>query len=143
MGPVVRGARATGKPCICSWPGFGGRITALACHLAQRARAVRFAPHRLSLEGMAEQESQNTHTLAREIGGGATLATAAGPARRPGTLTATKLIRVALQNAASIAGLMVTTECLVTELPEKAKNPAMPAGGGTCTRHVGGLPLRV
>ena len=42
---------------------------------------------------MAEQESQNTHALAREIGGGATLATAAGPARRPGTLTATKLIQ--------------------------------------------------
>jgi hypothetical protein len=42
---------------------------------------------------MAEQESQNAHALAREIGGGATLATAAGSACRPGTLTATKLIR--------------------------------------------------
>jgi len=47
-----------------------------------------------------------------------------------GIIDPTKVTRVALQNAASIAGLMVTTECLVTELPEKAKTPAMPAGGG-------------
>jgi hypothetical protein len=67
--------------------------TALACHLAERARAVRFAPHRLSLEGMAEQESQNAHALSRDIGGGATLAVGTGSAPRPGTLTATKLIR--------------------------------------------------
>jgi len=67
--------------------------TALACHLAERARAVRFAPHRLSLEGLAEQESQNACALAREIGGGATLVAAASPPRRPGTLTTTKLIQ--------------------------------------------------
>ena len=65
--------------------------TALAFHLADRARAVRFAPHRLSLEGLAERERQNAHAMAREIGGGATLA--ASPAHRPGTLTATKLIQ--------------------------------------------------
>jgi chaperonin GroEL len=34
-----------------------------------------------------------------------------------------------LQNAASIAGLLMTTEALVTELPEKDA-PAMPGGGG-------------
>ena len=65
--------------------------TALAFHLADRARAVRFAPHRLSLEGLAERELQNAHAMAREIGGGATLA--ASPAHRLGTLTATKLIQ--------------------------------------------------
>ena len=67
--------------------------TALACHLAERARAVRFAPHRRSLEVLAERESQNAHALACEIGRGTTLAAAASPARRPGTRTATKLIR--------------------------------------------------
>ena len=41
---------------------------------------------------MAERDRQNAHALAREIGCGATLAAAACPARRPGTLTATKLI---------------------------------------------------
>jgi hypothetical protein len=67
--------------------------TALACHLAERARALRFAPHRLSLEVVAERDRQNAHALAREIGCETTLAAAASPARRPGTLTATKLIR--------------------------------------------------
>jgi hypothetical protein len=67
--------------------------TALAFHLVDRARAVRFAPHRLSLEGLAERERQNAHAMAREIGGGATLAATTCPGRRPGTLTATKLIQ--------------------------------------------------
>jgi hypothetical protein len=67
--------------------------TALACHLAERARAIRFAPHRLSLEGVAERDRQNAHALAREIGCGAALAATASPARRPGTLTATKLVQ--------------------------------------------------
>src|SRR5207237_3035591 len=42
----------------------------------------------------------------------------------------TKVTRSALQNAASIAGLLMTTEALVTELPEKEGTPAMPGGGG-------------
>lgn len=67
--------------------------TALACHLAERARALRFGPHRLSLEVVAERDRQNAHALAREIGCGTTLAAAASPACRAGTLTATKLIR--------------------------------------------------
>jgi len=67
--------------------------TALAWHLADRARAVRFAPHRLSLEGLAARERQNAHAMARETGGEATLAPTASPAHRPGSLTATKLIQ--------------------------------------------------
>jgi hypothetical protein len=66
---------------------------ALAFHLADRARAVRFAPHGLSLEGLAERERQNACALAREIEDGATLTAAPCPARRPGTLTNTKLIQ--------------------------------------------------
>ena len=42
----------------------------------------------------------------------------------------TKVVRVALQNAASIAGLMITTETLIAEIPEKeAAAPPMPPGG--------------
>ena len=67
--------------------------TVLAFHLADRARAVRFTPHRLSLEGMAQQESQNAHVLAREIGRGTTLVAAEYTMPRLGTLTATKLIQ--------------------------------------------------
>jgi chaperonin GroEL len=47
-----------------------------------------------------------------------------------GILDPTKVTRAALQHAASIAGLMVTTVCMITELPEKEKAPAMPPGGG-------------
>ncbi|UCE27984.1 MAG: chaperonin GroEL [Candidatus Coatesbacteria bacterium] len=41
----------------------------------------------------------------------------------------TKVVRLALQNAASISGLMLTTETLVTEKPEEEKAPPMPPGG--------------
>ncbi|MBN2536715.1 chaperonin GroEL [candidate division WOR-3 bacterium] len=47
-----------------------------------------------------------------------------------GVLDPTKVTRAALQNAASVAGLMITTECAITELPEKEKTPPMPGGGG-------------
>jgi chaperonin GroEL len=47
-----------------------------------------------------------------------------------GIIDPTKVTRVALQNAASIAGLMITTECMVTEIPEKEKTPSMPPHGG-------------
>jgi chaperonin GroEL len=47
-----------------------------------------------------------------------------------GIIDPTKVTRSALQNAASIAGLLMTTEALVTELPEKEAAPMMPGGGG-------------
>ena len=49
---------------------------------------------------------------------------------KAGVVDPTKVTRSALQNAASISGLLLTTECIVTELPEKDKAPAMPPGGG-------------
>ncbi len=45
-----------------------------------------------------------------------------------GIIDPTKVTRSALQNSASIAGLLLTTECLITDLPEK--DAPMPAGGG-------------
>ena len=48
-----------------------------------------------------------------------------------GIIDPTKVSRSALQNAASVAGLMLTTEVMITELPEEKKEPAgMPGGGG-------------
>ena len=43
-----------------------------------------------------------------------------------GVIDPTKVVRLALQNAASVAGLMITTEALITEKPEKKKKAAMP-----------------
>src|SRR5438309_951756 len=48
---------------------------------------------------------------------------------KAGIVDPTKVTRSALQNAASIAGLLLTTEALVTEVPVKEKAPAMPPGG--------------
>jgi len=47
-----------------------------------------------------------------------------------GVVDPTKVTRTALQNAASVASLLLTTEALVTEIPEKKKSAAMPPGGG-------------
>ncbi len=52
---------------------------------------------------------------------------------KAGVVDPKKVTRSALQNAASIAGLLLTTECLITEIPEKEK--AAPAPGG----HGGGM----
>ncbi len=49
---------------------------------------------------------------------------------KAGVVDPAKVTRTALQNAASISGLLLTTEALVTEIPEKEKAPAMPPGGG-------------
>ncbi|MDY0329510.1 MAG: chaperonin GroEL [Thiomonas sp.] len=46
-----------------------------------------------------------------------------------GILDPTKVTRTALQNAASVAGLMLTTECMVAEAPKEEAAPAMPGGG--------------
>ncbi|HUS23562.1 MAG TPA: chaperonin GroEL [Candidatus Binatia bacterium] len=46
-----------------------------------------------------------------------------------GILDPTKVTRLALQNAASVAGLLLTTEAMVAELPKKEAPPAMPGGG--------------
>ena len=48
---------------------------------------------------------------------------------KAGVIVPTKVERVALQNAASIAGLLLTTDCAITEIKEKKKS-AVPAGGG-------------
>jgi chaperonin GroEL len=48
-----------------------------------------------------------------------------------GIIDPTKVVRAALQGAASVAGLLITTEAMVAELPNKNQaHPAMPAGGG-------------
>jgi chaperonin GroEL len=49
---------------------------------------------------------------------------------KAGIIDPTKVARSALQNAASVASLLLTTEALVTEIPDKKKAPAAPGGGG-------------
>jgi chaperonin GroEL len=47
-----------------------------------------------------------------------------------GIIDPAKVTRLALQNAASVAGLLLTTEAMIAELPKKDEAPAMPGGGG-------------
>ena len=49
---------------------------------------------------------------------------------KAGVVDPTKVTRTALQNAASIAGLLLTTECMITDLPEKKDSHPAPGGGG-------------
>jgi chaperonin GroEL len=46
-----------------------------------------------------------------------------------GVIDPTKVVRCAIQNASSVAALLLTTEAVVAEIPEKKKEPPMPAGG--------------
>jgi chaperonin GroEL len=46
-----------------------------------------------------------------------------------GVIDPTKVVRCALQDAASVAGLLITTEAMVAELPRKESHPPMPGGG--------------
>jgi chaperonin GroEL len=54
-----------------------------------------------------------------------------GDMLKMGVVDPTKVTRSALQNAASIAGLLLTTEALISDIPEAEKEmPQMPGGGG-------------
>ncbi len=46
-----------------------------------------------------------------------------------GIIDPTKVVRCAIQNASSVSGLMLTTEVMITDIPEEKKEPAMPGGG--------------
>ncbi|MCI0532537.1 MAG: chaperonin GroEL, partial [candidate division Zixibacteria bacterium] len=49
---------------------------------------------------------------------------------KAGVIDPTKVARTALENAASIASLLITTEAVIADKPEEKKAPAMPGGGG-------------
>ena len=55
-----------------------------------------------------------------------------------GIIDPTKVVRTALQDAASVAGLLITTEAMVAEIPRK-QAPAMPGGGGGGMGGMGGM----
>ena len=56
-----------------------------------------------------------------------------------GIIDPKKVERCALQNASSVAGLLLTTECMICDLPEEKKEPAMPAGGMDGMGGMGGM----
>ncbi|MFC1992126.1 hypothetical protein ACFLVC_05355 [Chloroflexota bacterium] len=56
-----------------------------------------------------------------------------------GIIDPTKVVRSALQNAASIAAMVLITESLVTDIPEKNPMPGMPPGGMGGMGDMGGM----
>jgi chaperonin GroEL len=56
-----------------------------------------------------------------------------------GVIDPTKVVRSALENASSIAGLILTTECIVTEKPKEEKEPSPGMGGGGMGGGMGGM----
>jgi len=78
---------------------------------------------------------ENVRRLAKEQGnkhlGYNVITEEYGDMLKAGVIDPLKVVRGALENAASIAAMILTTECLVTDVPEKEKpGPAMPPGGG-------------
>ena len=70
-----------------------------------------------------EQKAQNNKNIGFDVMSGQFV-----DMIKAGIIDPAKVTRGALENAVSIAGMMLTTEALVTDLPEK--EPAMPGGGG-------------
>jgi chaperonin GroEL len=58
---------------------------------------------------------------------------------KAGVVDPTKVVRTALQNAASIAGLLLTTECIITDAPDKSSAPAGGGGHGHGGGGMGGM----
>ena len=58
---------------------------------------------------------------------------------KAGIIDPTKVVRVALQDAASIAGLLITTEAMIADIPEKAAPPMGAPGGGMGDMGMGGM----
>ena len=56
-----------------------------------------------------------------------------------GVLDPTKVTRIALENAASVASMLLTTEAVICDKPEKEKAPMMPPGGGGGYGDMGGM----
>ena len=77
---------------------------------------------------------ENVRRLAKEQGnkhlGYNVLTGEYGDMLKAGVIDPLKVVRGALENAASIAAMILTTECLVTDIPEKDKPAPMPPGGG-------------
>ena len=58
---------------------------------------------------------------------------------KAGIIDPTKVVRTALQDAASVSGLLITTEAMVAERPEKKSAGGMPGGGGGGMGGMGGM----
>ena len=78
-------------------------------------------------QALQEQFSSSRRTSTPTVSTRRPASTATGCQRH---ISPTKVVRVAIQNAASVAALLITTEAMVAEVPKKNAGGGMPAGGG-------------
>jgi len=125
----------------------GGGVTLLRASKALEGVAAANEDEKVGLEILKDALKQPLRLLAENAGADAgwvvrkvedgkkdfgfnSLTMEFGSMLEQGILDPAKVTRTALQNAASVASMILTTECLVTELPTKEDNtPAMPMGG--------------
>ncbi|MCD8192716.1 MAG: chaperonin GroEL [Oscillospiraceae bacterium] len=126
----------------------GGTAYVVAAKSAERAAAALTGDEKTGAEIVAAALQAPIRQIASNAGlEGAVIYSKVAAARRPaygfnaateqycdmieaGIVDPTKVCRSALENAASIASVVLTTESLVADIPEENKAPAMPAGGG-------------
>ena len=84
----------------------------------------------LGLLGGSVVRAVRARALAKEIVAVGRRMAALTPALDSGVIDPTKVTRLALQSAASVAGYLVTTEALITDIPEKKDSAPMPGGHG-------------
>ncbi|MCC8048688.1 MAG: chaperonin GroEL [Oscillospiraceae bacterium] len=126
----------------------GGTAYVVAAKSAERAAATLTGDEKTGAEIVAAALQAPIRQIASNAGlEGAVIYSKVAAARRPaygfnaateqycdmieaGIVDPTKVCRSALENAASIASVVLTTESLVADIPEENKAPAMPAGGG-------------
>jgi len=126
----------------------GGGVALLRCHKCLASLEISDADEKMGVEIIARTLESPVRTLCSNAGKeGAIIVEKIRKEKKnvgydvqndqivdmleAGIIDPTKVTRLALQNASSIAGLLLTTEALVTEIPEKKKDaPAAPGGGG-------------
>ena len=126
---VVPGGGVALVRCIAAIQDVQGSNEDQDAGIAMLRRAIE-APLRQIVDNCGDESSVILNEVAQGDGNfGYNAATGGyGDMIEMGILDPTKVTRSALQNAASISGLMITTECMVAEIEED--KPAMPAGGG-------------
>jgi chaperonin GroEL (HSP60 family) len=110
---VVNKLRGTLSGCAVKAPGFGDRLKAMLQDIATLTGGKAITEDLgIKLENIKLEDLGKAKKVVVDI-------------------DPTKVERIALQNAASIASLLLTTEALITDIPEeKGSMPAMPHGGG-------------
>ena len=124
---VVNKLRGGLKVAAVKAPGFGDRRKAMLEDIATLTSGQTISEDLARLKPGNSDQQVGIDIVRRALAApGRLIAENAGA---DGIIDPTKVVRLALQGAASVAALLITTEAMVAEKPEKKAGPAMPGGG--------------